>query len=159
MSCGIGQRRSSDPMLLWLWCRPAATTPIRPLAWDPPYVSGAAPPKKNQKKTNKKESYLSPSYLFLKSYQVPNYFSPIIPVSGKFSMLFCTCTILFISFISLFKPSLHLGELCTPSCSLSSFDIHPCPAKYVDILSHFQLRSRSSSAPAPHPAFPACPSH
>ena len=25
-----------------LWCRPAATAPIRPLAWDPPYAAGAA---------------------------------------------------------------------------------------------------------------------
>ena len=32
----------SDPMLLWLWCRLAATTPIQPLAWEPPFVTGAA---------------------------------------------------------------------------------------------------------------------
>ena len=31
-----------DPALLWLWCRPAATAPIRPLAWEPPYAAGAA---------------------------------------------------------------------------------------------------------------------
>ena len=31
MSCGIGQRCGLDPMLWWLWCRLAATTPIRPL--------------------------------------------------------------------------------------------------------------------------------
>ena len=23
MSCGVGRRRSLDPALLWLWCRPA----------------------------------------------------------------------------------------------------------------------------------------
>ena len=28
----IGHRCSSDPVLLWLWCRPAAAVPIRPLA-------------------------------------------------------------------------------------------------------------------------------
>ena len=28
MSCGVGQRQSSDLMLLWLWCRPAAAAPI-----------------------------------------------------------------------------------------------------------------------------------
>ena len=28
--------------LLWLWCRPAATAPIRPLAWEPPCAAGAA---------------------------------------------------------------------------------------------------------------------
>ena len=43
VSCGVGRRRSSsDPVLLWLWCRLAATAPIRPLAWEPPYATGAA---------------------------------------------------------------------------------------------------------------------
>ena len=37
-----------DPPLLWLWCRPAATALIRPLAWEPPYAAGAA--LKRQKK-------------------------------------------------------------------------------------------------------------
>ena len=48
MSCGIGRRLSSDPALLWLWCRPAAEAPVRPLAWEPPYAAGANP--KKQKK-------------------------------------------------------------------------------------------------------------
>ena len=34
MSCGVGRRRGLDPALLWLWCRLAATAPIRPLAWE-----------------------------------------------------------------------------------------------------------------------------
>ena len=42
MSCGVGRRGGSDPTLLWLWRRPAATAPIRPLAWQPPYAVGAA---------------------------------------------------------------------------------------------------------------------
>ena len=46
MSCGVGRRHSSDPMLLWLWHRPAAIAPIRPLAWEPPYAAGAALKKK-----------------------------------------------------------------------------------------------------------------
>ena len=29
-------------MLLWLWCRPAAAAPIRPLAWELPYAICAA---------------------------------------------------------------------------------------------------------------------
>ena len=29
-----------DPALLWLWCSPVATAPIRLLAWEPPYASG-----------------------------------------------------------------------------------------------------------------------
>ena len=32
----------NDPALLWLWRRPVATAPIRPLAWEPPYATGAA---------------------------------------------------------------------------------------------------------------------
>uniref|UniRef100_A0A8D0RVC5 Cytochrome c domain-containing protein n=3 Tax=Sus scrofa TaxID=9823 RepID=A0A8D0RVC5_PIG len=28
--------------LLWLWRRPVATAPIQPLAWEPPYATGAA---------------------------------------------------------------------------------------------------------------------
>ena len=39
-----------DLVLLWLWCKLAAVTPIRPLAWEPLYVVGAAlkrPKKKN----------------------------------------------------------------------------------------------------------------
>ena len=31
-----------DPMLLWLWCRRPAVAQIRPLAWEPPYATGAA---------------------------------------------------------------------------------------------------------------------
>ena len=41
-----------DSMLLWLWCRPAAVAPIRPLAREPPYAEGAA--LKRQKKKKKK---------------------------------------------------------------------------------------------------------
>ena len=36
------RRRSLDPVLLWLWCRPAAVAPIGSLAWEPLYVTGAA---------------------------------------------------------------------------------------------------------------------
>ena len=42
VSCGVGCRRASDPDLLWLWHRPAAIAPIGPLAWEPPYATGAA---------------------------------------------------------------------------------------------------------------------
>ena len=50
MSCGIGHRCGSDPVLLWLWRRPAATAPIRLLAWEPPYAMGAALEKTKTKK-------------------------------------------------------------------------------------------------------------
>ena len=42
VSCGVGCRHGSDPVLLWLWHRPVATAPIRPLAWDSPYAMGEA---------------------------------------------------------------------------------------------------------------------
>ena len=57
MSCGIGCRCSSDPALLWLWCRPAATALIQPLAWEPPYAAGSGP--RNGKKTKKKKKSVS----------------------------------------------------------------------------------------------------
>ena len=38
---GLAQR-VGDPALLRLWRRPAATAPIRPLAWESPYAMGAA---------------------------------------------------------------------------------------------------------------------
>ena len=40
-------------MLLWLWHRPVATSPIRPLAWEPPYAAGVA--LKSKKEKNKKQ--------------------------------------------------------------------------------------------------------
>ena len=42
MSCGVDRRCSSDPALLWFRCRLAATAPIWPLTWEPPYAAGAA---------------------------------------------------------------------------------------------------------------------
>ena len=50
---GVGRRCGSDPVLLWLWRRPAAATAlIRPLVWEPPYAASAAlekDPKKDKK--------------------------------------------------------------------------------------------------------------
>ena len=48
MSCGVGHRRGSDPMLLWH--QPVATAPIGLLAWKPPYAMGAALEKTKKKK-------------------------------------------------------------------------------------------------------------
>ena len=42
VSCGVGRRRGSDLVLLWLWCRPAAEALIQPLAWESPYAARAA---------------------------------------------------------------------------------------------------------------------
>ena len=55
MSCGVGCRRGSDPALLWLWRRLVVTALIRPLAWEPPSVAGAAQRNSKRKKKKKKE--------------------------------------------------------------------------------------------------------
>ena len=55
MSCGVGHRQGLDPTLLWLWHRPVATAPIKPLAWEPLYASGAAQEEAKSQKAKKKE--------------------------------------------------------------------------------------------------------
>ena len=56
MSCDVSHRCSLDPTLLWLWCRPEAVGPIRPLAWELPYATGAAIKKKEKNRNeNSKE--------------------------------------------------------------------------------------------------------
>ena len=39
-----------DPELLQLWRRPAATAPIRPLGWEPPYAADVALKRQKTKK-------------------------------------------------------------------------------------------------------------
>ena len=56
----LGRRHGLDPLLLWLWRRPEATAPIRPLACVPPCATGVALEKTKQKKKEKeKEKYLN----------------------------------------------------------------------------------------------------
>ena len=55
MSCDVGRRHSSDPALLWLWRRLAATAPIHSLAWEPPYAADAALKRRKKKKGRKEE--------------------------------------------------------------------------------------------------------
>ena len=55
MNCAVGHRLSLDLAWLWLWLWLAATAPIRPLAWEPPYAKGAAL-KQTEKKKKKKKS-------------------------------------------------------------------------------------------------------
>ena len=43
-----------DPALLWLWHRLASVAPTGPLAWKPPYASGAA---LNRQKQQQKQYY------------------------------------------------------------------------------------------------------
>ena len=60
MSCGVGSRCGSDSALLWLWCRPAARAPIRPLVWEPSCAAGVA-----LKRQNKQTKKPFPSYRVL----------------------------------------------------------------------------------------------
>ena len=43
-----------DPALPWLWNRPAAAAPIRPLAWEPPCATRAVLEKAKRQKKKKK---------------------------------------------------------------------------------------------------------
>ena len=56
MSCGVGRRQGSHLALLWLWCRLAATAPIGPLAWEPPYAAGTALKRQKDQKKKKKNN-------------------------------------------------------------------------------------------------------
>ena len=60
MSCGVGRRHGLDLALLWLWCRPAATAPIRPLAWELPCAVGGALKCKKKKKKKKSPTLNDP---------------------------------------------------------------------------------------------------
>ena len=63
MSCGIGHRHGSDLVLLWLWCRPAAVAPFRPLAWELLYAVGAAlKSKKKKKRERERERTKTPKW-------------------------------------------------------------------------------------------------
>ena len=70
MSCGVACRRSSDPVLLWLWQRPATIALIRPLAWEPPYAVGVAI--KRQKDPPPKKKPLKNVKIILSSLQYKN---------------------------------------------------------------------------------------
>ena len=54
LTYGVGCKHGLDPELLWLWRRPIAIAPIRPLPWELPYAMGAT--KKIKTKQNKKKN-------------------------------------------------------------------------------------------------------
>ena len=70
MSCGVGRRCCSDLALLWLWCSPAATAPIRPLAWEPPHAVGMAQKRQKTKKKKKKKKKRKKKKKNLKTYLI-----------------------------------------------------------------------------------------
>ena len=87
-----------DPTLLWLWCRPAATAPIQPLAWELPYAVGAV--LKRQKKEKEVEALewwtklashpsSSSSYLMLSPFISLSFSSP--HVRCKSAKKWCPC--------------------------------------------------------------------
>ena len=41
--------------MLWLWCRPAATAPIQPIAWELPYAADVGGKKERERKGGRKE--------------------------------------------------------------------------------------------------------
>ena len=82
MSCGVGRRHGSDLALLWLWCRPAAITLIRPLAWEPPRASGEALKRQKTKKKTQKttmsvnKGFTQPGYLHTKKWSFLSKIAP-----------------------------------------------------------------------------------
>ena len=55
MSCGVDLGGGRVITKLWLWCRPAAAVPIRPLAWALPYAAGVVLKRQKKKKKEKKK--------------------------------------------------------------------------------------------------------
>ena len=45
------------------WHRPAATAPIWPLAWEPPYAMGAALKRQKQNKTKQNKRFYKPTIM------------------------------------------------------------------------------------------------
>ena len=63
LNCGVtGHRHGSDPMLLWLWGRPAAVAPIGPLRCELPYAAGVALKSKKKKREREKQADFRPNF-------------------------------------------------------------------------------------------------
>ena len=68
VSCGVGQRCSSDPVLLCLWRRLVAVAPIRLLAWESPYTVSTVLKKTKDKKKKKKKRKSQGLVLYISFY-------------------------------------------------------------------------------------------
>ena len=81
MSCGVGCSLGSDPMLFWLWYRPAAPAPFRPLAWELQYAMDAGLKSKqtNKQKNKKPKQANKPHYCIQTSIRLSLCISPIMP--------------------------------------------------------------------------------
>ena len=51
-------RQDLDPALLWLWYRPTASAPMRPLAWEPSYATRVALKSKAKKKKKQTQDFI-----------------------------------------------------------------------------------------------------
>ena len=56
MSYGVGRRQGLDLVLLWLWCKPAVTALIQPLAWELPYSAGVVLKRKQDSQNKSKQT-------------------------------------------------------------------------------------------------------
>ena len=75
MSCGVGCRWGSDPVLLWLWYKPTATAPIQALTWEPPYAVSVALKKRKRKEphaSSDRDPYIRGAVPGLKA--IPNFY-------------------------------------------------------------------------------------
>ena len=68
------RRCGSDPVLPWLWCRPAAAALIPPLDWELPYATGVALREKKKKTSHNKPGQTS-SVKFCHAYIQPKKFT------------------------------------------------------------------------------------
>ena len=68
MSCGVDCRCGSDLALLWLWHRPAAVAPIRPLAWEPPCVVGTVLKTTTKNLGDTGKAFLRGKFIAIQSY-------------------------------------------------------------------------------------------
>ena len=101
MSCGVDRKLGSDPTLLWLWHRPAATAPIWLLAWELPYAVGAAVKRQKQKNKNKNPKNSCCRTETLYPWKNNYHFSPSLPWWFRFVLLLT------------FKPANELKYLST----------------------------------------------
>ena len=67
-SFGVGHRYGLNPVLLWLWRRPAAAAPIRPLAWEFLYATDVALKRKKEKRKVHKYTYTIHIYVYVYLY-------------------------------------------------------------------------------------------
>ena len=62
--------------MLWLWRRLASTTPIRPLAWEGPYSTGAAVEKANTHTHTRKKGSIQEEDITIVNIYAPNIGAP-----------------------------------------------------------------------------------